>query len=174
LEAIGFEVHGEFLRLDSSMYVVDRTADTDDDTDDESPTGASASVQLRGTSLDVLRRMRALVERHAQRMRLQWIEYVKTPSETHNWTSIADFSAADEIGRRPSMEDEFIAVDGFNNNPRQGFFALYDGHGGRPTVEFSVRALHLVRLRSCPTRLCVLIHSVSFVLNYRTLRKISK
>ncbi len=42
-------------------------------------------------------------------------------------------------------QDELIAIDCFNGDPDQAFFAVYDGHGGRGAVDFTVRALHLVR-----------------------------
>ena len=42
-------------------------------------------------------------------------------------------------------QDELIAIDCFNGNSDQAFFAVYDGHGGRGAVDFTVRALHLVR-----------------------------
>lgn len=41
------------------------------------------------------------------------------------------------------MEDDDIIVDGFGGNDNQAFFGLYDGHGGRATVDFIVKALHV-------------------------------
>jgi len=40
------------------------------------------------------------------------------------------------------MEDEHVFVDGFGNDPHQGYFAIYDGHGGRGAVEFTAKTLH--------------------------------
>ena len=34
------------------------------------------------------------------------------------------------------MEDAHEAVDNYGGNPKQAFFAVYDGHGGRGIVEF--------------------------------------
>lgn len=36
-------------------------------------------------------------------------------------------------------------VDSFCGTDTQGYFGLYDGHGGRATVDFVVKALHIVR-----------------------------
>lgn len=44
---------------------------------------------------------------------------------------------------RRTMEDEHIIVDNFGNDPDQGYFAIYDGHGGRGAVEFTAKTLHL-------------------------------
>jgi protein phosphatase PTC1 len=41
------------------------------------------------------------------------------------------------------MEDDEIIVDKFCGNEKQGFFGLYDGHGGRGTVDFVVKTLHV-------------------------------
>jgi len=39
-----------------------------------------------------------------------------------------------------------IMVDSFCGVDTQGYFGLYDGHGGRATVDFVVKALHIVRI----------------------------
>lgn len=43
---------------------------------------------------------------------------------------------------RRSMEDEHVIVDGFAGKPDQGYFAIYDGHGGRGAVDFTAKTLH--------------------------------
>jgi len=43
---------------------------------------------------------------------------------------------------RRSMEDEHVIVDNFVGNPDQGYFAIYDGHGGRGAVDFTAKTLH--------------------------------
>jgi len=40
------------------------------------------------------------------------------------------------------MEDEHVIVDGFGGKPDQGYFAIYDGHGGRGAVDFTAKTLH--------------------------------
>jgi len=43
---------------------------------------------------------------------------------------------------RRTMEDEHVIVDNFGGNPDQGYFAIYDGHGGRGAVDFTAKTLH--------------------------------
>mmetsp|Transcript_18693 Transcript_18693/g.30723 ORF Transcript_18693/g.30723 Transcript_18693/m.30723 type:complete len:260 (+) Transcript_18693:235-1014(+) len=43
---------------------------------------------------------------------------------------------------RRTMEDETCIIDAFGGDPSQGFFAVYDGHGGRGPVEFLSKKLH--------------------------------
>jgi serine/threonine protein phosphatase PrpC len=54
---------------------------------------------------------------------------------------------ADDVGRRETMEDSFVLVDGFDNRPTSLFVGVYDGHGGREVVEFVAAELHLCLLR---------------------------
>jgi len=49
---------------------------------------------------------------------------------------------ADDIGKRPSMEDGFVFVDKFAGHRNSAFFAVYDGHGGRQVVDFVTHELH--------------------------------
>jgi len=48
-----------------------------------------------------------------------------------------------EIGKRNNMEDDAVIIDCFANDEKQAYFGLYDGHGGRATVDFVVKALHM-------------------------------
>jgi protein phosphatase PTC1 len=41
------------------------------------------------------------------------------------------------------MEDAHVTVDQYNGHKRQGYFAVYDGHGGRGVVEFIEKVLHV-------------------------------
>lgn len=43
---------------------------------------------------------------------------------------------------RRSMEDEHVIVDNFGGVPEQGYYAIYDGHGGRGAVDFTAKTLH--------------------------------
>lgn len=43
---------------------------------------------------------------------------------------------------RRSMEDEHVIVDAFGGVADQGYFAIYDGHGGRGAVDFTAKTLH--------------------------------
>ena len=60
-------------------------------------------------------------------------------------TSCLAVSVADDMNPscRQTMEDAHVAVDRFAGHPRQGYFAVYDGHGGRGVVEFIERQLHV-------------------------------
>jgi len=44
---------------------------------------------------------------------------------------------------RRSMEDEYVIEDRFAGDPDQGYFAIYDGHGGRGAVDYTAKNLHL-------------------------------
>lgn len=59
-------------------------------------------------------------------------KHVPTATASHFRVSFADEK---NPGFRRSMEDEHRIVEGFNNDPGAGFFAVYDGHGGRDVVE---------------------------------------
>lgn len=44
---------------------------------------------------------------------------------------------------RRTMEDAHVVVDAFGGDKDQGYFAIYDGHGGRGAVDFTAANLHL-------------------------------
>jgi len=45
---------------------------------------------------------------------------------------------------RPTMEDAHVIEDGFRANPKEAFFAVYDGHGGRSAVDLVAKHLHTI------------------------------
>eukprot|EP00743_Colponemidia_sp_Colp-15_P003265 GILK01003527.1.p1 GENE.GILK01003527.1~~GILK01003527.1.p1 ORF type:complete len:321 (-),score=20.28 GILK01003527.1:305-1156(-) len=49
---------------------------------------------------------------------------------------------AEDIGMRPTMEDGHTIIDGFGSSSTQGFFALFDGHGGRTAADFACAKFH--------------------------------
>eukprot|EP00343_Euplotes_focardii_P011087 CAMPEP_0205830738 /NCGR_PEP_ID=MMETSP0206-20130828/42049_1 /ASSEMBLY_ACC=CAM_ASM_000279 /TAXON_ID=36767 /ORGANISM="Euplotes focardii, Strain TN1" /LENGTH=114 /DNA_ID=CAMNT_0053134689 /DNA_START=3 /DNA_END=343 /DNA_ORIENTATION=- len=62
---------------------------------------------------------------------------------SHNFRSVAGAASHSAIGKRPKMEDDEVVVDSFCGEPGTTFFGLYDGHGGRATVDFVVKTLHM-------------------------------
>lgn len=43
-------------------------------------------------------------------------------------------------------QDAHVVVDPFDGVDKTGYFAIYDGHGGRGAVDFVAKALHTVRI----------------------------
>jgi len=46
------------------------------------------------------------------------------------------------------MEDNHYIQDSYLDNPRQAFFGVYDGHGGKGAADFAATKLHLVLANS--------------------------
>jgi len=61
-------------------------------------------------------------------------------------TSVRDFGVASDQNwkHRRRMEDAHFVEDGFMKDPNKGFFAIYDGHGGKEAAVFCSKNLHLV------------------------------
>ncbi|EAL65310.1 protein phosphatase 2C-related protein [Dictyostelium discoideum AX4] len=59
--------------------------------------------------------------------------------------SVRDFGVSFEKNARyrRTMEDEHVIIDCFGGDANQGYFAIYDGHGGRGAVEFTAKTLHV-------------------------------
>ena len=49
---------------------------------------------------------------------------------------------------RPYMEDAHKSIDSFMGDPNQGYFAVFDGHGGKEAVEYCKNRLH-EELKKC-------------------------
>jgi len=66
--------------------------------------------------------------------------------EKSSITSVQDFGVcADQNWKhRRRMEDAHIIVDSFNGDPNSGFFAVYDGHGGKEAAIYSSENLHKI------------------------------
>lgn len=58
--------------------------------------------------------------------------------------SVTAVAVHDEMNAkcRHTMEDAHCIVDKYNGDPKQGFFAVYDGHGGRGIVDFVAEHYH--------------------------------
>merc|ERR1719471_1946031 len=61
----------------------------------------------------------------------------------NQWNCVRAAFEGHDIGRRPSMEDGYMYIDGFAGRKDQGFFAVYVGHGGKSTVDFLTCGLHI-------------------------------
>mmetsp|Transcript_89 Transcript_89/g.311 ORF Transcript_89/g.311 Transcript_89/m.311 type:complete len:310 (-) Transcript_89:79-1008(-) len=60
------------------------------------------------------------------------------------FTSVKDLGICHDRNARyrRTMEDEYAYVDGFMGEPTQGYFGIYDGHGGKDAVQFVRDHLH--------------------------------
>jgi len=72
------------------------------------------------------------------------------PISTHEAAPARTYTSVSSVGIahdrnarfRRAMEDEHVIVDNFGGNPANGYFAVYDGHGGRGAVDFTAKTLH--------------------------------
>ena len=95
---MGFELTGDFLRLDLAYF----TDEVHSSTSTNHHHTISSIVPL-GTIAD-LRIMKRMVDEKLASLRAKWTELHVTPDLYHEWRSIAGFTAADDIGRRNTME----------------------------------------------------------------------
>lgn len=58
--------------------------------------------------------------------------------------SVANFAYKEDSNRRfrPYMEDSHKIVDSFTGDPNQGYFAIFDGHGGSEAVDYCRNRMH--------------------------------
>jgi len=61
----------------------------------------------------------------------------------NSWGCCLAASEGHDVGGRQTMEDNFMHIDGFAGVKDQGFFAVYDGHGGKQTVDFLTCGFHI-------------------------------
>lgn len=120
LKCIGYKLdNNDFLILPSSLYTTSR-------------------------DLFIIKRIRDLtvyrLEKITSKFRLVPRQHELA---SHKWLCCKHAVEAHTIGRRPAMEDDHILVDNFCNKSYLGFFGLYDGHGGRATVDFLTCSLYL-------------------------------
>jgi hypothetical protein len=71
-------------------------------------------------------------------------DYTKVPAKPLK--SIRDIGFCEEMnGRyRRSMEDGHCMIDGFKGDNNSGYFAIYDGHGGKNAVLHVQKVFHNV------------------------------
>lgn len=115
--AIGYTVQGDYLRLAQPKQLLDRLHEL---------------VELR----------RILTQQHETATKKFSALPKRIDIMEHKFQSVTGAGEHSAQGRRPNMEDDDIMVDQFCGIPTQGYFGLYDGHGGRGTVDFVVKVLH--------------------------------
>uniref|UniRef100_A0A6A7GA39 Protein phosphatase 2C-related protein n=1 Tax=Hirondellea gigas TaxID=1518452 RepID=A0A6A7GA39_9CRUS len=114
LETIGFCEDKQFLILPEDLYKEDQT---------------------------MIKAIADTVGKHRDACTQKFNDVVRTPLN-HCWKSVAHVAFQDDIGERTYMEDDHIALDSFCGLETMGFYGLYDGHGGRQTVDFVVKSFH--------------------------------
>lgn len=93
----------------------------------------------------------------------------------HNESQMAGISAVQEFGfaqdinapHKKSQEDTIALVDNFGRIPKQAFFAVYDGHGGRGCSEYCENHLHLNLLATLGAKVTVEGAAENCVVNVR-------
>ena len=70
-----------------------------------------------------------------------------------NLKSVKEYAVVEDMNTkfRPYMEDKFVCIDQYGNQPKQGFFAVYDGHGGKEVSDYCADRLHIELLNSFKT-----------------------
>jgi serine/threonine protein phosphatase PrpC len=76
------------------------------------------------------------------------LAHASTKPQPENYTSrglsVSNFAYKSDQNAafRPQMEDACVMIDSYLGDPNQGFFALFDGHGGSQAVDFCKARLH--------------------------------
>merc|ERR1719295_1402396 len=119
LRCIGYKLESDFLILPAVLYT-------------------------KSLDLAVIKRVRDIIVHRIENITSKF-RMVPRQHElpSHKWTCCKQAVEAHTIGKRPSMEDDHILVDKFCGASHLGFFGLYDGHGGRATVDFLTCSLYL-------------------------------
>jgi protein phosphatase PTC1 len=76
-----------------------------------------------------------------------------SPSQKQYY-SVSDIGFSEDANPRfrRTMEDAHVIQDSFGEDETQGFFAIYDGHGGRSAVEYTEKKLHINLLDELKTK----------------------
>jgi serine/threonine protein phosphatase PrpC len=90
-----------------------------------------------------LRELEKLVTRALDDVKKEFNALPPRLSPSYCFQSVQGVGTQSEQGKRPNMEDDEIVIEPFAKEAKTGFFALYDGHGGRATVNFVVKVLHM-------------------------------
>jgi len=118
MNAIGYAPSGEYLRVDEKKI-------------NEAGNG------------ETLRKMEKLIQDKLNEVKKQFSQLPVRIDAAHLFSSVSGAGSFSSIGKRHTMDDDEIIIDGFCGDSKQGYFAVYDGHGGRATVDFVVKVLHM-------------------------------
>lgn len=118
MAAIGYVPNGEYLRLDEEKV---KTQD----------------------NATLLRELEQVLTQRLADVKKEFNNLPPRLTEKHAYTAVAGASVHSEIGKRHNMEDDEVIIDSFCGDDQQAYFGLYDGHGGRATVDFVVKVLHM-------------------------------
>eukprot|EP00485_Elphidium_margaritaceum_P011785 CAMPEP_0202694182 /NCGR_PEP_ID=MMETSP1385-20130828/8103_1 /ASSEMBLY_ACC=CAM_ASM_000861 /TAXON_ID=933848 /ORGANISM="Elphidium margaritaceum" /LENGTH=434 /DNA_ID=CAMNT_0049349981 /DNA_START=70 /DNA_END=1374 /DNA_ORIENTATION=+ len=119
LTCIGYRVHEDFLILPSALFTT-------------------------SNDLHIIKQVRNLIVIRLEKVTATFREVPRQHElATHKWSCCLHAVEAHTIGRRPTMEDDHIMLDTFCDKPYLGFFGLFDGHGGRATVDFLTCSFYL-------------------------------
>jgi hypothetical protein len=156
LEALGFHLEKDFLKLDAACYTAGPGT--------PSPKPASAASSMAGGAaaargsglgagawqvevpsraaaaalpLSALVAMRDSAARKAAVLRGQWTTYCKAPPASHTWVSAFAVGSADDIGPRPTMEDELRVVSVSSYKLEQFFIPCLTMTAFRPAISTS-------------------------------------
>lgn len=118
MAAVGYIPNGDYLRLDEEKV---KTQD----------------------NATLLRELEQVLTQRLTDVKKEFNNLPPRLAESHVFRSVAGASVHSEIGKRHNMEDDEVIIDSFCGDEKQAYFGLYDGHGGRATVDFVVKVLHM-------------------------------
>jgi len=74
------------------------------------------------------------------------VEVVEETKPEVKYTSVKEYGVCSDQNwkHRRRMEDAHYIEDGFNGDQTCGFFAVYDGHGGKEAAVYSSENLHKI------------------------------
>jgi len=116
----------------------DSSSDDDDDEDD-----GKTDTATTGNKSDIPDQPSTPLASHAQHNDITG-DMTPSPAKQSKVRSVKDIGVSFEKNPRyrRTMEDEHVIIDCFGGETDQGYFAIYDGHGGRGAVEFTAKTLH--------------------------------
>mmetsp|Transcript_22595 Transcript_22595/g.31835 ORF Transcript_22595/g.31835 Transcript_22595/m.31835 type:complete len:422 (+) Transcript_22595:86-1351(+) len=149
MAAIGYLPNGEYLRLDEEKV---RTEDNG----------------------ILLRELEQVLTKQLTDVKKEFNDLPPRLPASHQYRAVAGASVHSEIGKRHNMEDDEVIIDSFCGDHQTAFFGLYDGHGGRATVDFVVKVLHMnlsQQLKLHPDKQFSELHARSYLATDGQLRR---